>query len=83
MDSFDVMPDNEILYIGRRLLCLVLMFFASLTAFALTETVDGVTWIYYIENDYAVLGREMGGCAHSRILPKRLELPTVLGGGRL
>jgi len=80
VDSFDVMSDTDVWHIGQRLLCLMLMFFASLATFALTETVDGVTWEYYIENDYAVLGRETGGCAHTGILPDRLELPTVLGG---
>ena len=64
----------------KRTIALTLCVLWAYASFALTETIDGVTWNYYIENDYAVLGREIGGCAHTGILPETLELPTVLGG---
>ena len=63
----------------KHILVIVLIVLTSY-AFALTETIDGITWKYYVENDYAVLGDETGGCAHTGILSETLELPTVLGG---
>lgn len=86
-DCFDIIPDAEMWHVGRRLSCLILMLFASLGAFALTETVDGIEWSYYEKNGYAVLehpdtrnNSSKPKPAHKGVLPQSLELPSTLGG---
>ena len=86
-DCFDIIPDAEMWHVGRRLSCLILMLFASLAAFALTETVDGIEWSYYEKNGYAVLEHpdtrkysSKPKPAHQGVLPQSLELPSTLGG---
>ena len=67
---------------------IIVVIIAALTgyAFALTETIDGITWKYYIENDHAVL--EYPGLrkssfaqpAYTGTLPSEVSIPSSLGG---
>ena len=89
--SFDVVSDKEIWHIGRRLSCLILMLFASLTTFALNETVDGITWHYKKSGSYAIIqppninnienvNNYTLRPAHEGQLPRILTIPAKLGG---
>ena len=56
-------------------------------AFALTETIDGITWNYYVSEGAAILEypniRENEACpkpVHEGVLPPTLRIPSTLGG---
>ena len=64
-----------------RTICFAMVLFASLSGFALTETVNGVTWTYTVSNGGACLG---SSSSSSPAVPTStsgaLVIPSVLGG---
>ena len=64
-----------------RTICFAMVLLASLSGFALTETVNGVTWTYTVSNGGACLG---SSSSSSLAVPTStsgaLVIPSVLGG---
>ena len=65
--------------------------FATLDTFALTETIDGITWNYYIEDGHAILeypeirntaphGVRPESANSTNDLPSEINIPAKLGG---
>ena len=77
--AFVVMEDSETRNNRRRFLCLVVALVAALSAFALTETVDGIEWEYTVNNGSASIGTG-NGSAISQWTSGTISIPSSLGG---
>ena len=70
----------------KKLILLTQCIFVALSSFALSETVGGVTWNYYVKDGRAILEypnlRKMSSPkeVHDGTLPRELFIPSSLGG---
>lgn len=71
----------------KKIIILAFCSLAAQIALALTETVDGITWSYYVSDGYAILEhpdtQKKKACpkpVHEGVLPPILRIPSVLGG---
>ena len=71
----------------KKMIILAFCSLAAQIALALTETIDGITWSYYVSDGYAILEhpdtRNKKTCpkpVHEGVLPSILRIPSTLGG---
>lgn len=67
----------------KHILVIVLIVLTSY-AFALTETIDGITWTYTIKNGEANVGGRITGGTYGAAIPRttkgEISIPNILGG---
>ena len=72
---------RSLLHIRKWCVCVVVVLFASISAFGLTATVDGITWTYTVSNGKASVGEgTLLTPAVSTSTSGAITIPSSLGG---